>query len=401
MNDQSNAVRPDVGTVLPGLRPDEVPEWLVKTAPAADRMPGLFGAVLDVVSGLQLETTLRRIVEAAVEVIDARCGSLAVLAPNGDVSRFVNAGLDDRGRSGSVPTRGFLAVPIWVGDRLHSNLHLSEKADGGPFTADDEVVAQTLAAVAGIAVHNAEQFEQGRIRRLLLEASAEILGELLSGATDQDALQLIAQRAQELTGSAAAVIMLVPDPSGRFELGARSGAAVGLDEDSTPIREVLESRAPVLAEAAVGLPGDPDRHQRRPGPAVAVPVCRDEGVTGVFVAVRSPGAEAFSPAVIPLLRSFADQATLVLEVGEKSRAQRQVAVLAERDRIARDMHDHIIQRLFATGLGLQSALSRTQLPDVHDHVRHAVAELDEIVREVRAAIFDLHPSDPPERAERG
>ncbi|MFC5992880.1 GAF domain-containing protein [Pseudonocardia hispaniensis] len=376
-----------MGTELPRLRPAELPEWLAKITQAGDRMPGLFGAVLAVTSELGLDTTLRRIVREAVESVGARHGTLAVYAPNGDVARFVSVGPDERAPSGPVPPRDELAVPIWVGDSLFGSLRLFAKADGGRFSADDEVVLQALAAAAGIAVHNADQFEQGRVRRLMLEASAEILTELLTRAADPDVLRLIAQRAQELTRAAAVMIMLVPDSAGHFEIGARSGAEAALDESAAVVREALESGAPVLAEATVGPPG---------GPAIAVPVCHDDRVSGVVVAVRGPGAEAFRPAVIPLLRSFADQAALVLQVGEKNRAQRQVAMLAERDRIARDMHDHVIQRLFATGLELQSTLRRTLLSEVHDHVRHAVTELDRTVREIRTAIFDPHPEHPAE-----
>ncbi len=110
----------------------------------------------------------------------------------------------------------------------------------------------------------------------------------------------------------------------------------------------------------------------------------------MLVALRRPGAEPFHPDEVPLLTSFADQAMLALELGESNRAQRRVDVLADRDRIARDLHDHVIQRLFATGLQLQSTLRRSTDPAVQERLRHAVEELDQTVREIRTAIFDLH-----------
>ena len=98
----------------------------------------------------------------------------------------------------------------------------------------------------------------------------------------------------------------------------------------------------------------------------------------------------FDPAEVPLLTSFAEQATLALELGEKNRAQRQLDVFADRDRIARDLHDHVIQRLFATGLQLQSTLRRIADPRCSERIQQAVEDLDATIREIRTSIFDLH-----------
>ena len=97
------------------------------------------------------------------------------------------------------PMRSFLGVPVRVRDAVFGNLYLTEKAGGAEFTAADEVVVEALAAAAGIAVQNADLFEQTRLRQRWLEATAEIRTELLSGATDEDALRLVAQRTLELT----------------------------------------------------------------------------------------------------------------------------------------------------------------------------------------------------------
>ena len=111
---------------------------------------------------------------------------------------------------------------------------------------------------------------------------------------------------------------------------------------------------------------------------------------GVLVGLRRVDAAAFEPGEVPLLTSFADQATLALELGEKNRTQRQLDVFADRDRIARDLHDHVIQRLFATGLQLQSTLRRSADPTVQRRIQQSVEELDETVQQIRSAIFDLH-----------
>ncbi|NMH94064.1 GAF domain-containing protein [Pseudonocardia bannensis] len=398
-------------------------------------MQGLLDAVLAVAAGLELDTTLRRIVQAAVDLVDARYGALGVLAPSGGISRFIHVGIDDvtRARMGSLPEgkgllgqliidprplrladlgthpasvgfppnhppmHSFVGVPIRVRDSVFGNLYLTEKRGGGEFTADDEVVLEALAAAAGIAVQNADLFEQGLLRQRLLEAAGEIRAELLSGATEGDALRLIVQRTLELTRADAAVIVLGPSPrDGHFEISAQCGPdepnLLGrrLHGRGQLLEELVESRTPVLTGSAADLFSEIGCELPQYGPTVAVPMQSVEKVTGVLVALRRDGTEPFQPAEIPLLVSFADQATLALELGEKNRAQRQLDVFADRDRIARDLHDHVIQRLFATGLRLQSTLRRSNRPDVQERIQQAVDELDQTVREIRTAIFDLH-----------
>jgi signal transduction histidine kinase len=432
--------RPAMAQALSALRLDEllreVQDRLAEVASTQDRMQGLLDAVVAVGEGLELDETLRRIVQSAADLVDARYGALGVLGLTGGLSRFLHVGLDEETRAAmgplpegkgllgqlildpqplrladlgahesSVgfppnhpPMRSFLGVPVRVRDAVYGNLYLTEKAGGGEFTAADEAVVQALAAAAGIAVQNADLFEQTRLRQQWLEASAEIRSELLSGATDDDALHLIAQRALELTGSDATVIVLGPEPdSGDFTIRAQGGSdgvvLVGrrIGGDDPLLREVAGSRAAVLAPSpGTLLGGGSGTAPAEYGATVAVPLRSQEVVTGVLVALRLPGAEPFVPGEVPLLTSFGEQAVLAMELGEKNRAVRLLDVLADRDRIARDLHDHVIQRLFATGMQLQGTLRRSSDPDVRDRLTHVVDELDTTVREIRTAIFDLH-----------
>jgi signal transduction histidine kinase len=424
--------------VLAGLRLDEllhgVQERLTEIVQFRDQMQGLLDAVLAVASGLELDATLQRIVQAAVDLVDARYGALGVLAPDGGISRFITVGLDEHTRAqmgrlpegkgllgqlildprplrlaelsaheSSVgfpanhpPMRSFLGVPVRVRDSVFGNLYLTEKHGGGEFTADDEVVLEALAAAAGIAVQNADLFEQSRLRQAWLEASGEIRAELLSGATEADALGLVALRAQELAGSDATLIVLGPAVDDeqfmvRAQRGLESVDFVGrtLDARDPLLREVVDGRTAVLTPTIGGLREAGDELLGF-GPTVAVPLQSQERVIGVLVALRKRDAHPFQPAEVPLLTSFAEQATLALELGEKNRAQRQLDVFGDRDRIARDLHDRVIQRLFATGLQLQSTLRRSPDPTVQRRIQQAVEDLDETVREIRTSIFDLH-----------
>jgi signal transduction histidine kinase len=433
-----NRAMPDV---LSGMRLDEllreVQERLTEIMATRDRMQGLLDAVLSIAEDLDLDTTLRRIVQAAVNLVDARYGALGVLGPGGGLTRFLYVGIDDdlratmgplpegKGLLGQLilephplrlddlsvhqasvgfppnhpPMRSFLGVPVRVRDAVFGNLYLTEKAGGGGFTAGDEVVVEALAAAAGVAVQNADLFEQARSRQRWLEASAEIQGELLAGAGDDDALALIARRTLELTAADTTAILLDPSADGgTFRIRALAGpddtGALGraVDAADSVLREVVDGRTAVLAgpegDMLSGVAGLPPHES-----VVAVPMQSQESVTGVLVALRHDGGTAFHPGVVPLLASFADQATLALALGERNRTQRKLDVFADRDRIARDLHDHVIQRLFATGLQLQSTLRRIEDATVRERVGQAVGELDQTVREIRTAIFDLHTLD--------
>ncbi|HET6393906.1 MAG TPA: GAF domain-containing protein [Blastococcus sp.] len=430
--------------VLSGLRLDEllseVQQRLAEIVATRDRMQRLLDAVLAVATGLHLESTLRSIVQAAVELVDARYGALGVLAPNGQISKFVNVGIDDetRSRMGPLPEgkgllgqlildprplrladlsahqasvgfppnhppmRSFLGVPVRVGDVVFGNLYLTEKAGGAQFSSSDEVVVAALAAAAGIAVQNADLYEQAELRQQWLEATAEIRAELLSGVSAEDALRLIAQRTIELTRSDYAVIVLGPDPdTAEFVVRAQSG------EDETDLlgyragprhpllRGVVEGGAMVLTALNEQLLENSGFPAWRYGPTVAVPMRSQDSVIGVLVVLRLVGQPTFEPGEVPLLTSFAEQATLALELGEKNRAQRELDVFADRDRIARDLHDHVIQRLFASGLQLQSTLRRITDPSARARVQQAVEDLDATIREIRTSIFDLHTAGEP------
>lgn len=424
----------ELGRLMSGLRLDqliaEVQDRLGEIATTRRRMQKLLDAVLGIGADLELDATLERIVRSAVDLIESRYGALGVLAPDGSISRFVDVGLDEgtraalgrppegKGLLGQLildprplrlpdlsqhpasvgfppnhpPMRSFLGVPVRVRDAVYGNLYLTEKIGAAEFTADDELILQALAAAAGIAVQNASLFEQGLQRQQWLEASAEIRGEVLAGTDGPDTLALVARRCLELCRASGTLIALGPDDDGDFREGATAGRpwpCGGLG--GTLLRDVVEGLQPVLADSPRAFLDTPTGEPG--GPTVAVPMRAVERVIGVLVAQRDPGRPPFRPSEVPLLVSFADQAALALELGEKHRAQQELAVFTDRDRIARDLHDHVIQRLFAVGLKLQGTLRRTSDADVQDRVQQAVDELDRTVREIRTAVFDLHTAD--------
>ncbi|WP_086824043.1 GAF domain-containing protein [Allokutzneria sp. NRRL B-24872] len=432
------ADNPPPSAGLTGLRLDEllkeVQDRLAEIVKTRDRIQGLLDAVLAVGTGLELDSTLQRIVQAAVDLVDAKYGALGVLGKREGLSEFVYVGIsaEQRARMGHLPEgRGllglliehpkvirlpnlgshpasvgfpanhppmssFLGAPVRVRQEVFGNLYLTEKEGGGEFTADDEVVLQALAAAAGVAIENARLFEQGRMRQRWLEASSEIRAELLAGASTDDALRLVAQRATELSQSDG-VLVLLADGDGRLTArtaaGERTGRLLGATITTTAvsIEEVFRSGGTSLVPDLAGsLDADLGEHADLLGPALAVPLRTAAGISGVLLAVRDKGGAQFEPEQVPVLASFADQAALALEAAETQRAQRLLDVLADRDRIARDMHDHVIQRLYSSGMTLQGTLRLVNQPEARARIQKVVHQLDETVRDIRTSIFDLH-----------
>jgi signal transduction histidine kinase len=385
---------------------------LADTAKSRDRLQGLLDAVVAVSAGLELEGTLNRIVRIAVDLVDARYGALGVVGPDEQelLTEFVYVGVDDptlgvlienphpiRDNQELAP-RGVLGAPIRVRGELFGNLYLTEKRGGGNFTEDDGIVLKGLAAAAGVAVENARLFEESRLRERFMEASSEVNSHLLGGGSSQDALELIARRARELSNADCALILLsdgVPPSQVVVRASSCDGCVdvvgMSISSDEPLVAQMFEMQgAELVPDLAAIIPDSWLGPRKDFGPAVAVPLRAGNVVSGVLLATRIRGGQKFVRDHVPLLASFADQAAFALELAEKHRQQRQLDVLADRDRIAGDLHDHVIQRLFATGMSLQGTVRRIPDPAVRRRVGRAVEQLDETVREIRTSIFDLH-----------
>ncbi|WP_169510936.1 GAF domain-containing protein [Actinomycetospora chiangmaiensis] len=409
----------------------------------ARRADDLLRSVVAVADGLDLEETLVRVVREAIELVDARYGALALLDDAGTaLARFVTAGIDETTRSGlgspprghgllgelirhpvplrlddlrdhpaSVgvpaghpPMRSFLGVPVRVRERVVGNLYLTDKR-GGPFTVDDEDATGALAAVAGVAVENARLHDRTRRlaaeamrRQQWVEAAGEITTHLLAGADPGEALALVAQRAAELTGAAGALITTPPQATADHDTPppVRVTVCVGLEDRHPPgsrvaiagtvLDAVARTRAPHVVADLRLLPDGEGL-----GPGLAVPLRSGEDLSGVLVVA---GVDGWSGTAdddgLAVVASFADQAALVLRLAESQRARRQLDVVTDRERIAADLHDHVLQRLFALGLGLQAAHARLPASDGARRVDEAVDQIDGIIRDIRTSIFDLH-----------
>ncbi|MCU7826412.1 GAF domain-containing protein [Kitasatospora sp. DSM 101779] len=432
----------EVRSRIPQLRLDELLEELQARIDAArgtrDRVHSLLEAVLSVGRELDLTQVLRRIVEAAAVLVDARYAALGVIGPDGrTLSQFLTVGLSDEeiARIGPYPTgkgilgelirrpeplrlgdlsehpasfgcpvhhpvmRTFLGVPVRVRDEVFGNLYLTDKRGGEEFDADDESVIATLAVAAGVAIDNARLYEEAQRQQRWLSASAEITRTLLSGSSRSEVVGLIAQRAREITGAELADVSVPVAGTGSLRvelaLGGDAAARLGL---VVPAEGTLSGEAVARAEPVTTLDlADDPRLSAGPrrfdglGAAVAVPLGRagSSESEGVLLLARRPGQPPFTEREIGPLLGFADQAALALELGERRRDAEQLAMLEDRDRIARDLHDLAIQRLFATGMTLQSAARFIDHSGASDRVLRAVGDLDETIKIIRSTIFGL------------
>ncbi|WP_414637593.1 GAF domain-containing protein, partial [Amycolatopsis sp.] len=407
---------------------------------ARDQMDGLLEAMLAVAGGLELDATLRRVVHAAIELVDCRYGALGVLNPdNVGLAEFVYEGINEQVRAeiGDLPEghgllgllieqpkpirlgdlarhpassgfpahhppmKSFLGVPILVRGTVFGNLYLTEKMDGQPFTEDDEVVVQALAAAAGIAIENARLYEAARLRQQWQEATSEIRAELLSRPDSDEVLGLIAARMLALTGADYTFLAQPDDPELPPEevttlvvtvsagLGPASLQGRRVPVEGSSSGEAFRTAKPVRADRLrYRVTGDRGEEF---GPAAIFPLRASAGtVSGVLAAVRKPGRRPFASAELPLAAFFADQAALALQLAGDRQRLHQFEVFADRDRIARDLHDHVIQRLFAHGLALQSTRPRAGSPDIRKRLAEATSDVQSIIAEIRTAIFDLH-----------
>ncbi|MFK0253923.1 GAF domain-containing protein [Streptomyces sp. NPDC090445] len=428
---------------IPGLRLDELLDELQsridEVRGTRDRLHGLLEAVMSVGRELDLPQVLRGIVEAAVVLVDAEYGALGVIGSDRRLAEFLPVGVSDelRARIGALPSghgilgelirhprplrlselsehpasygfpphhpamHSFLGVPIRVREEVFGNLYITEKRGGAEFDAEDEAVLSTLAVAAGIAIENARLFEEVRLRERWLEAGSDITSGLLSGAPEDEVLAGMLARAKDITGADLGVFYLL-GPAGELRGSLALGEGAEVHRGT-----VLPDTAGTLAAAALageGLVGFADagtdgritvrpEHWEGFGPAVAVTVGTEEKLSGVLTLARLRGRPGFAAAEVAGLPGFAGQTALALELAGRRRDAEQLSLLEDHDRIARDLHDLAIQRLFATGMTLQSAQRFVDHPEASERLARAVDDLDATIKIIRATIFGLREGE--------
>jgi len=397
-----------------------------------ERLRALLDAVVGIGTDLDLRSTLQRIVESACALAGARYGALGVIgADRTDLSDFITHGIDPathatigdlphgRGVLGLLithptpvrlpditkhpnsygfppnhpPMHSFLGVPVRTRDQIFGNLYLAEKQGAAEFSDDDEEIVIALAAAAGVAIDNARLFALAQRRERWLAAAAEITGVLLGIVRRTEALKLIARRAREVSGADLVMVLLYDAVNARYTIEVADGtdpACATLEGGLVPVDSAAAAEFGQEKYRAVeNLRSSADWPAQVPdGPALAAPLAGSNTLHGVLI-VTQPAGQVTSGEDAVLLSTFAGQAALALERARAQDEREQLVVLEDRERIARDLHDVVIQRLFATGMQLQGAVAHAGRPEAVKRINAAVDDLDATIRDIRRSIFEL------------
>ncbi|MFB3978104.1 GAF domain-containing protein [Microbacterium proteolyticum] len=404
-----------------------------------DRLRGLLRAVETVVGEIELPIVLRRVVEAAVELVDAEYGALGIIAADRvSLDQFVHVGLDaeaadaighlprGRGILGALiahpePIRldhlgedpraagfpahhprmdSFLGAPVRVRGEVFGNLYLTN-ARRGSFTAEDEELVRGLASTAGFAIQNARLFDEARTRAKWMTATAELSAAILSTPTDT-IFDLLAGRVADLAGGPLVTVLVPVDDSPVLRVAAArgpgedeilgtlaggTGGIAGAAMETGGVRVGTAPRAVGDIDPAMNASGD------ETGPAMAAPLRTRQQTWGALCVARAPGEPGFTPVELEVLSDLASQASIALELAHARRDQQKAMLSEERARIARDLHDHVIQQVFGAGLTLQSVAAT--LGDTRDRHRmqEVIRQLDDAIAQIRTVVFALSARD--------
>ena len=412
-------------------------EQLDELLAARDQMEQLLRVIVEIGSDLDLDATLRRIILAARELTSAPYGAVAVCDSEGDLISFVHGGMDadtvrrighlpvgkgvlsvslldmpalrtddltahpaaDGFPEHHPPMRAFLGVPITIRGTVFGSLYLTHVEMGRVFSESDEVAARALALAAAVAIDNAQLFEREHTSVKWMEASREITTALLSAEPHHRPLQLIAERARVLTNAEQAIVLVPADadlPDAEIDtlvvsaaVGAHASEVIGgrVPVDGSTSGVVFRSGKPLITEAlSYPIRAFTDVGQR---PAIVMPLCAHDQVAGVIVIARSAEQPPFDDSYLDLVSDFATHAAIALMLSSGREHARQLTIVAERERIAHDLHDHVIQRLFAAGMDLQGTVARVRSPEISDRLNRTLDDLQTIIEEIRTTIFQL------------
>ncbi|WP_181035056.1 GAF domain-containing protein [Arthrobacter sp. B0490] len=413
-------------------QPQYLPAGTPGQSPTATGIEDLLSAFAAIADDLDLDAVLERVVSAACQLVDARFGALGVIGPDRMLGHFITVGLDDDeiGRIGPLP-RGhgvlglliteprpvrladlrrhplaygfpaehpqmtsFLGVPIRIHDRVFGNLYLTEKRGGADFSDADEQLVVALASAAGVAIENSRLFDESNRRTRWLEGGIDAARELLGRHTEADSdHELVARHA--LHASQSTLVVVLRDLGHHRGLiceaadGVEAATHLGRRARGGPLLHDLTGTSPPALitgpDVALVLPGaaagtiDAALCSRLPG----------EREPHFLVIGRAPGATAFFDVDHEMMRSFTSHVSLALELLRAHRRREQEAVFGDRDRIARDLHDVVIQRLFAAGLSIQTLRKYTADARALDRISAVTTELDATIRELRDTIYSL------------
>ncbi|MBV8349012.1 MAG: GAF domain-containing protein, partial [Mycolicibacterium sp.] len=413
-------------------------EQLDELLAARDQMQRLLQLVIGIGSELDRDATVRRTIAAAMSLTGAHFGALGVCAPDGTLAEFLHAGIDaetvreighlpvgkgvlglplnqtDAVRIDHVsrhpaavgfpahhpPMGAFLGVPITIRGKVFGSLYLARPESHSPFSESEETAARALASAAAFAIENAQLFEHVRASAKWMKTSREITTALLAEAEPQvRPLHMIAERARELTDAEQAIVLVPTDsdlpPDDTDTLIVSTAVGINADQvigQSVPVVEsttggVFRSGVPLITESfRHPIAAFTDVGER---PAIVMPLRARDTVLGVIAVARNAQQPPFDSGYLELVSDFADHAAIALKLAAARDHVRELTLLADRERIAHDLHDHVIQRLFAAGMDLQGTIARARSPELTERLGRTLDSLQNTIDDIRASIFQL------------
>ena len=395
------------------------------------RLRDLISASNTIVSDLDLSTVLTRIAEVARRLVGAEYAAMGVTAGDGHLEQFIHVGMPDdivaridhlpegKGLLGALiqdpqpvrlrtlaedqrssgfpaehpPMESFLGVPIRVRDEVYGNLYLTNQTDG-EFSADDEAIAEALAASAGIAIANARLFEESRYRERWSTALAETNKQMLANE-EENALQILIERVMDLASAdVVCVLLAVPDQEQLVVDRAIGHGAEALEDMTFPlggstVQSVMHEGEPRIVDRTEGFTSDGFLDRTAMGEAILVPFDIHSTQCGILAVARAVERESFRERDVEMASSFAGQVTLAVQRSDARANQQRVDILEDRSRIARDLHDHVIQRLFGAGLSLQAVASGLGPGEPSRRIMEQIGSIDDTIAQIRESIFAL------------
>jgi len=411
-----------------------------------NRLVALHRASLELVRDLSLETVLERIVHMAREQADASYAALGVVDEQGKLVKFIPVGMtpeeiertgkppvgkgiigilnearrpirianmENHPRSvgfppGHPPMDSFLGVPILLGEKLLGQIYLTNKEGYPEFTETDERVIETLAAYAAVAINNARLYEGLLARDKALQQRNQdqaLLNDIAASlATTLDVDEILDQTLRRVIaylGVEAGEIFLRQDGSKNLRLALHRGTFESpfLKDECFQIGEGAIGKVAQSGQLLVSTNITHDIPNISPEMASAgfrniacIPLSARGSVVGVM-AVASKKHRQFEERELKLLASIGTWAGITIENAQLHRQTKRVAVLEERERIAMDLHDGIIQSIYGVGLALDFVrLSMDEHPaEARQRIEQAMEGLNKTIRDLRAYILDLRP----------
>ncbi len=415
-----------------------------------DRLAALHRASLELVSDISIDSLIERIAHLAREQVGARYAAVGILDENGNLARFIPVGMSDEevarmahppkglGLIGELmrgsqsirlarisdhphsvgfpphhpPMESFLGVPIRHADQNLGQIYLTDKIDAPEFTADDQAVIEMLAAYAGVALANARLLQKITQREAELTRRNEnlaLLNEMASTlATSSDVRQILGKALEQLMDYLdleVGEIYLREDDSAFLNLCVHQGESIPQLWLSPSFRlgegivgNIAFAQAPRIIDLA-GLENPDEKDSFHPALLesdvrylACFPLQGRTGTLGVLCAGINHTLP-FDELETQFLSAISFWVSTALENTYLNLQQRRLAVLEERERIGMDLHDGIIQDIYAVGLTLEHArlLMNDDPEAAKQRIDQAINDLNNTIRDIRAYILDLRP----------